>query len=74
MKRMELDKGKILVTLETSGDEELDHNIRIDVSSEGGYLDCCCIISLKNLLYSIKDIIPYEWISDMKEDKRNETF
>ena len=73
MNRMELDKGEMLVTLETSNDEEeLDYNIRIDVKSEGGYLDCCCVISLKNLLYSIKDIIPYELIADMKEDNRNE--
>ena len=53
-------------------EEELDNNINIDALSEGGYSGCGCTISLKNLLYKIKDIIPYEWISDMKEDKRDE--
>lgn len=63
----------VKVTLETSDDEEeLDYNINIDALSEGGYSGCGCTISLKNLLYKIKDIIPYEWISDMKEDKRDE--
>lgn len=61
----------IKVTLDTS-EEELDYDINIDFLSECDYLCCGCTLSLKNLLYRIKDIIPYEWIADMKEDKNNE--
>lgn len=61
------------VTLDTSYDkEEIDYDIGIDAVSEGGYSGIYYEISLKDLFYKIKNIIPYEWIADIKEDKRNE--
>ena len=63
----------VKVTLDTSEDkEELDYDISINTLSEEGHSGYYCTLSLKNLLYRIKDIIPYEWIADMKEDKKNE--
>lgn len=60
----------IKVTLDTSDDEEkLDYDISIDAVSEGGYSGCYCTISLKDLIYKIKDIIPYEWIAEVKGGK-----
>ena len=68
------DEGEgIKVTLDTSEDEEeLDYDISIDAVSEGGYSGCFCTMSLKDLFYKIKGIIPYEWIADIKEDKEND--
>ena len=68
------DEGEgIKVTLDTSDDEEkLDYDISIDAVSEGGYAGYDCKMSLKELIYKIKDIIPYEWIADIKEDKKND--
>lgn len=58
----------VQVTLDTSEDkEELDYDINIYGVSEGGYAGYDCTMSLKDLIYKIKDIIPYEWISDIKE-------
>ena len=63
----------IKVTLETpESKEELDYEIYIDAAAEAGYAGCDCTMSLKDLIYKVKDIIPYEWIADIKEDKRNE--
>ena len=66
------DEGEgIKVTLDTSDDEEkLDYDIIIDAVAEGGYSECFCTISLRDLFYKIKDIIPYEWIADIKEGKK----
>ena len=68
------DKGDgIKVTLEApENKEELDYEIYIDAVADSGCTGCDCTMSLKDLIYKIKDIIPYEWIADMKEDKRNE--
>ena len=74
------DEGEgIKVTLDTSDDEEeLDYDISIDAVSEGGYSGCFCTMSLKDIIYKIKDIIPYEWLlpyersADIKEDKEND--
>ena len=68
------DEGEgIKVTLDTSEDgEQLDYDIGIDAVSEGGYAGYYCTMSLKDLIYKIKDIIPYEWIADIKEDKKND--
>ena len=68
------DEGEgIKVTLDTSDDEEkLDYDISIVAVSEGGYAGYCCTMSLKEMIYKIKDIIPYEWIADIKEDKKND--
>ena len=68
------DEGEgIKVTLDTSEDEEeLDYDISIDAVSEGGYSGCFCTMSLKDLFYKIKDIIPYEWLEDIKEGKEND--
>ena len=68
------DEGEgIKVTLDTSEDEEeLDYDISIDAVSEGGYSGCFCTMSLKDLFYKIKDIIPYEWLADIKEVKEND--
>ena len=58
------------VTLDTSYDkEEIDYDIGIDAVAEGGYSGIYYEISLKDLFYKVKDIIPYEWIADIKEDK-----
>lgn len=68
------DEGEgIKVTLDTSEDvEKVDYDIGIVAVSEGGYAGYCCKISLKDFIYKIKDIIPYEWIADIKEDKKND--
>ena len=62
----------IEVTLDTSESEKADYDINIHAVSEGGYVDYCCTMSLKDLFYRIKDIIPYEWLADIKEDKKND--
>ena len=60
----------IKVTLDTSHEkEEVDYDIYIDAETEAGYSGCDCTISLKDLIYKIKDIIPYEWIADIKGGK-----
>ena len=68
------DEGEgIKVTLDTSEYKEgIDYDISIDAVSEGGYSGCFCTMSLKDLFYKIKDIIPYEWLADIKEGKEND--
>ena len=68
------DEGEgIKVTLDTSeDDEELDYDINIEAVSEGGYAGYSGTLSLKELIYKIKDIIPYEWLADIKEGKEND--
>ena len=66
------DEGEgIKVTLDTS-DDELDCDIFIDAVSEGGHSGYDCTMSFKDLFYKIKDIIPYEWLADIKEEKEND--
>ena len=63
----------IKVTLETpENKEELDYEIYIDAAAEAGYAGCDCTMSLKDLIYKIKDIIPYEWLADIKEEKESD--
>lgn len=68
------DEGEgVKVTLDTSENgEKLGYDINIVAEAEGGYSSCCCKIPLKDLIYKIKDIIPYEWIADIKEGKEND--
>ena len=67
------DEGEgIKVTLDTSDSEKVDYDIGIDAVSEGGYSGYYCKMSLKDFIYKINDMIPYEWLDDIKEGKEND--
>ena len=67
------DGDGIRVTLDTSDDvERVDYDITIDAVLDAGYSGYACTMSLRDLFYKIKDIIPYEWIADIKEGNKND--